>query len=234
MLVVPAEGENVGIIIYPEPDRAAAMPAARVTLVSRAGESELVESAVLRDSVECDAPLLRILGSPDLAWSAGFAGLGAEPLRADSIARLGEPDSLRLAEELIALAASLPTPDQSRFRDLPFGMLNARTIDAGGRQIITTQLVRRIGQEAQPLEERTFMIVARRGGGGAGRLLYHERAEGTEETVTHFELLAVLRASDNPLLLLSKDSPTQPTYSLLELLPDTLRERWTRQLRCGG
>jgi hypothetical protein len=156
----------------------------------------------------------------------------------DSIAVLPAGDSARLVTDLARLASALPMPANSRFAGLPFAVLDAYRFAADARQTLVASLVRRIGQEAAPFEERTFVIAEREA--SAGRrgpfvVTYSQRSEGSEDTAEHFDVLAAIRGRASTLLLLARDQLSRTTYELLERKEgegNGWRVRWSRTLSC--
>ena len=159
----------------------------------------------------------------------------AKLLRTDSIEALSSADSARLAADLARLASALTTQPGSRFTGLPFAVLGAHRFESDERQYLVGHLVRRLNQEAAPREERTFVIAERPAAtrGEPYVVTYSQRSEGSEDTAEHFEVLAVMRGTDSPLLLLARDQLSKTTYEILERSADgTWRTRWSRTLDC--
>lgn len=236
LLLVPSDSDNAAVVLFPEAPTAQLMSSAPVTLMSANGDTAVarVESLV-SDSVECgDAPLVRFRESAAPTWSVGLLGRSARSLRMDSIEVLPPADSARLVADLARLASALPVHRNSRFSGLPFAVLGARRLETDGRQVVVAQLVRRLAQEAAPLEERTLVIAERPA--GAKRepyvVTHSRRSEGSEDTAEHFEVLAAIRGRQTPLLLLSRDELSRTTYELLERADDGWRVRWSRTLSC--
>lgn len=234
LLLVPSDSDNSALVLYPA-DSGDALPASEpVTLVNTAGDSL---HATLRktDSLECgDAAMVRLDGSSG-AWAIGIGAPRASLIRMDSIEALPSADSSRLAADIARLASALPMPKDSRFGGLPFAVVAARRFSAQGRQYVVAHLARRLNQEAQPLEERTFVIGERSDSAKTDRFVatYSQRSEGTEDTAEHFDVLAGLMGRKSPLLLLARDQLSQTRYELLERQADgTWRVRWSRTLSC--
>jgi hypothetical protein len=237
LLLVPSDRDNAAVVLFPEAPSAQLAASAPVTLLSANGDTAVthVESLV-PDSVECgDAPLVRFSGSVAPTWSVGLLPRAARSLRMDSIEALPPADSARLAADLARLASALPMHRNSRFSGLPFAVLAARRFDVDGRQVVVAQLVRRLNQEAAPLEERT-LVIAERPTGSVKRepyvVTHSRRSEGSEDTVEHFEVLAAIRGRQWPMLLVSRDQVSRTTYELLERAEDGWRVRWSRTLSC--
>jgi hypothetical protein len=151
----------------------------------------------------------------------------------DSIEALPSADSARLAAELARLASALPSRSNSRFSGLPFAVLGAHRFVMNGRQFLVGHLVRRLNQEAAPLEERTLVIAERATPSEPYTLTHSARSEGSEETAEHFETLAAVAGREFPLVLLARDQLSRTTYQLLERSGDGVwHARWSRALAC--
>ena len=237
VLVVPADSDGTGVVLFPDAPTVRLMSSAALTLVGANGDTAVTRAALaVADSQVCgEAPTVRFSDSVSTAWSVGLLGKHAPPLRMDSLGALPARDSVRLTAELARIASSIPMDAGSRFKGLPFAVVAARQFEVNGRPSIVTHLVRRVPQEAAPLEEHTFFVAEADSATGASRrwmLAYHQRSEGSEETAEQFELLAVMQGKTNTLLLIARHRDTQSTYEVLERSARGWRSRWHRVLSC--
>jgi hypothetical protein len=235
LLVVPADSAGAGIVIYPVAPSPDLVGSAPLRLLAPNGDSTLASAALaMTDSQVCgEAPLVRVQDSLATAWSVGILGSAASPVRTDSIESFSRTDSTRLVAELARLASAIPMHSDSRFKGLPFAVASARRFESGGRQIIVSQLVRRVPHEAAPVEEHTLIVAERDSTSTAFATAFHARSEGTEETAEQFEVLAVLRGGSDLWLLLSRDNAARTTYEVLErVAAGVWRSRWSRVLSC--
>ena len=97
-------------------------------------------------------------------------------------------------------------------------------------------LIRRINQEATPLEERTFLVAMSNetAGDSAYATEYTERSSGNEETVESREVVAavLLGRSKQLAIGLARDFGEDTAYSLLEPGADNRwKLRWTSPRR---
>jgi hypothetical protein len=236
LLVVPSDSDNTAIILYPDDPPGQLIASQPLTLVNAAGDTTRVR-LVASDSQECgDAPVVRFSGTTPSAWSVGLLARSARLLPMDSIEALPSADSARLAADLARLASGLKTHQSSRFSGLPFAVLGAHRFQSDGRQFLVAHLVRRLNQEAAPLEERTLLIAERSAASPPSEpftVTYSQRSEGSEDTAEHFEVLAALRGQASPLLILERDQLSRTSYDILERVPDDgWRTRWSRTLSC--
>jgi hypothetical protein len=239
VLLVPSDSDNVAIVLVPDAPNPQVLTSAPVTLLNANGDTTVTRvQSLISDTVECgDAPMVRFTAPIPPSWSVGFSGRTAGLVRMDSIEGLPAADSAQLAVDLARLASALPMQRNSRFAGLPFAVLSARRLQANGRQIVVAQLVRRLNQEAAPLEERTLIIAERATPVAAARgepltVTHSQRSEGSEEAIEHFELLAAISSGPSTLLLLSRDQLSRTTYELLERTDTGWRTRWSRTLSC--
>jgi hypothetical protein len=236
VLVVPADSDGTGVVLFPDAPTVRLMSSAALTLVGPSGDSAVTRAALaVADSQVCgEAPTVRFNDSVSTSWSVGLLGKHARTLKMDSLGGLPARDSIRLTAELARLASSIPMDAGSRFKGLPFAVVAARQFEVNGRPSIVTHLVRRLPQEAAPLEEHTFFVAEADSASSPRRwtLAYHQRSEGSEETAEQYELLAVMRGRTNTLLLIARHRDTQSTYEVLEREATGWRSRWHRVLSC--
>jgi hypothetical protein len=207
-------------------------------LVDVAGDSNVTRATLASsDAQMCgDVPAVRFTGPVTVPWSVGLMGTSVAPLRMDSIESLPPADSSRFTAELARLASSIPMDRESRFKGLPFVVLSARRFETQGRPHIVAHLIRRLPQEAAPLEEHTFIIAERlpaAPNAAPFTVMHHQRSHGSEETAEHYEPLAALRGRESTLLLIARDQETQTIYEILERAnTGGWRSRWSRVLSC--
>ena len=235
LLVVPGDSAGAGIVIYPAAPSAQLVASSPLTLLAPGGDSTRASAALaVTDSQVCgEAPLVRIQDSLATAWSVGIAGSAISPVHLDSIETLSRADSARLVAELARLASTIPMQSDSRFKGLPFAVSSSRRFQIGGRQVVVSQIVRRVPHEAAPVEEHTFIVAERDSATRELSMAFQLRSEGTEDTAEQFEVLAVVRGGADLWLLLSRDNTAQTTYQVLErVAPGSWRSRWSRVLSC--
>ena len=235
-LVVPAETENTAVVIYPDAPVPDHLSGLSLTLLSTTGDTVAGRVTTRStDSLLCgDAPILEFSSPVPIGWSLGLTAGATAPLRLDSIEALPSADSAQLAADLARLASGLATTPESRFTGLPFAVLAARRFTVDRRTFVAAHLIRRLPQEASPLEERTLLIAERAAGkDSVFRVGFSQRSEGSEETAEHFELLSVIRLPASTLMLLARDQLSRTDYQLMERKPaGGWRVRWSRPLAC--
>lgn len=260
VLLVVSGRPDAAIVVFPnvQGEHAAAelrvdttaLRGATATLVNRAG---VTSSATLGDPTgpgedeDCVGwPMLRVASPSGVPapWVVGLIGARLVPVPLDSVGSLSPTDSAALVAEVARLASTVPVRQAvARLRGLPFSVQGVQRFRAApGVNAIVAQVIRRMHQEANPLEERTLFIAerdsARQQEQHTGRytVVFHERAVGREEALEGSEILAALTPRDGlrPKLVVARESEDGVRYLLLERTgPRTWRVKWTSALvRC--
>jgi hypothetical protein len=185
-------------------------------------------------------PLHAFQPGGDASWSVGFASDRVQPIALDSVALLSARDSMALVAEASRLASSVTAPTEPSFQGLRFTTEDVRRFQAvPGVQALVAHLVRRVNQEANPLEEQTLLVAERDSGATSGpyRLAYAERTSGREEDVVTPEVLAAVRfgGSGTPSLVVARDGSEGIAYAMLERVgPHRWRVRWSSAMTSCG
>lgn len=176
-------------------------------------------------------------GNAIRSWMVAFLEGRVSPVPLDSIESLTSSDSARLAAEATRLASVLPRDTALAFRGIPFSVRSVyRFRSAAGVDGLVADVIRRVNQEANPLEEHILLVAERDSAAGERdaatryRTGYSERTSGTEETVETTEILAAitLRSPPRTALVLGRVGQESGAYSLLERAHDgRWRVRWT-------
>ena len=208
---------------------------ADVVMFGRGGEhlTAQLEATARTTDAQCRLwPLRAVRGSANGdGWAIGFISGDVSAMALDSVQRLGSRDSMALAAEASRLASNVTTPTAPSFQGLRFTAHDIRRFEASpGIQAIVAHLIRRVNQEASPLEEQTLLIAERDSGVTSGpyQLAYAERAHGMEEEVPTPEVVGGVRIRRRPTLIVARDSDLGVTYSMLErTAARSWRIRWT-------
>jgi hypothetical protein len=249
VLIVRADSPGRAYVVYPQysestlPDTVhfdvAPIRDAPVELYGHAGTlgASSVRSVGPRSwrSGECiewpTATVATSSASASAGWSVALLPNEISGVPLDSIEGLSPLDSAKLAADITRLASALPGDTARAFRGIPFAVRNAYrfTVDSA-TPAIAADVVRRLNQEAMPLEEHTFLIAEKRGSAQRYDVVYTHRTSGTDESLVTLELLAAVRLPSPPrtaLVLLREGSDTN-AYSLLERNSrGTWRVKWT-------
>ena len=237
LLVVPSDSEHAAVVIFPDFPSARLVASAPMTLVNSGGDTVASRAQlVATESEQCGgAPLVNLTDRPSAAWSVGLLRGRASPLRMDSVQAMPSADSARVVADVARLASVLTVSRESRFSGLPFTVLGAHRVELGDHQAIVAHLVRRLPQEASPLEEHTLIIAERAKASASApwALSYSQLSEGSEDTADHFAVLAAVKAGDQTLLVLARDQLERTRYEILERSrAGAWRSRWSRTLVC--
>lgn len=223
--VAPLRGASVELYGH-----AGALGATRVTSVGprswRAGECMEWPTAVVAASSD----------SASAGWSVALVPNGISGASLDSIEGLSPLDSAKLAADITRLVSALPGDTSHAFSGIPFAVRNAyRFMADSTTPAIAADVVRKLNQEAMPLEEHTFLVAERRGSQERYSVVYTDRTAGTEESLVTTELLAAVRLPSparTALILLHEGFDTD-SYALLERTPaGAWRMRW-RSVKTG-
>ncbi|MCU0623146.1 MAG: hypothetical protein MUF53_04695, partial [Gemmatimonadaceae bacterium] len=223
----PSGAARSGVLLVPDSvpdfDALAAVRGAQVELFGAGGRVGRASIAAVEraDSVECIAwPMARLQLPPDsatTAWTLGVRAGSATPLPSVDFAGMGTRDSARLVVELARLASGLAGDTTPSFRGLPMVVRSAvRLGEVAGREVVVAEIVRRVGQEATPLEERIAMLAERdTGAGSPWRAGWVARIAGVEETIEASDFVgAVLVTPDTPVVVLQRESTKGARYEL--------------------
>lgn len=138
------------------------------------------------------------------AWRLAVERDSVTPVVIDSLMGMRGADSLKLASAVHALVSAGTAAPDSTLRGIPFTIRRAYSLVARGVGVVAAELARTSSSEADPREERLFIVGERPGDGIAHRLVYSRSAAGPADNTPVTELLAavVSRRSSRPVLVL--------------------------------
>ena len=260
VLLVAGSQPDAAIVVFPEVqgEHAAAelqldtttIRGSTAALVGRAGAvttAVLGERAAPGEDEDCVGwPVLRVTSPSGVTtpWTVGLIGARLVPVPLDSVGSLSVADSAALVAEVARLASTLPVKDAAaRLRGLPFFVQDFRRFRIPpGVDVLIAQVIRRVHEEASPVEERTLLIAERDSArpdehrSGRYALAFHQRAAGSEETLEGSEVLAALTppGRPQPLLFVARETEGGVRYIILERTgPRQWHVKWTSALvRC--
>lgn len=166
-------------------------------------------------------------------WTVGFVQQHVTSVALDSLAGMSGADSARLAADLTRLASALPDDTSKTFHGIPFSVRYAYRFQAApGVEGVVADLVRRLNQEASPLEQHTLLIAERSTAAPDApfQVTYHERAGGLEEAIETTDVLSAVRLSApaRVALVVLREGQDTSAYAMLERTPNgSWRVRWT-------
>jgi len=164
-------------------------------------------------------------------WNVAFeSGHASEPV-VDSIEGLQTADSARLAADIARMASALPGDTSAVFRGLPFVVNKAwRARLASGQTLLAAVVVRNVNQEANPRQERIFLIAERDSAAATARFTprYTERKVGLEETLETTDPIAIvlLGVDHHPAVIIARDAGHGLSYALIERIAGQWQRRW--------
>jgi hypothetical protein len=173
----------------------------------------------------------RTSGDSMPGWTVAFLKGRARALPLDTIETMAHADSAKLAADITRLVSTVPNDTARTFRGIPFSVRTAyRFTPAPGVEAVVADVVRKLNQEANPLEEHTLVVGERPAGTNAAyRLAYREVTAGSDETLESSDVLAAVAIGSPPHidLVLARDGYESNAYALLERQPDgKWRMRW--------
>jgi len=163
-------------------------------------------------------------------WNVAFeTGHASEPV-IDSIEGLPTADSARLAADIARIASALPGDTSAVFRGLPFVVNKAwRARLNNGQSLLAAVVVRNVNQEANPRQERIFLI-AERDSAATARFTprYTDRKVGLEETLESTDPMAIvlLGVDHHPAVIIARDAGSGLSYALVERIAGQWQRRW--------
>jgi len=163
-------------------------------------------------------------------WRVGFVHGYVKGIPLDSIASLPSADSAILAASLTQTAATLPVSSDPTFRRLPFRVQSAYTFRLDSVEVVITDIVRALNEEANPRIEHLLLIGERPiGSKGKYAVGYFSRIAGAEETMQATDVLAAVRigALKSPAIVVSIESEEGVQLGLIERTgPGQWRSTW--------
>lgn len=242
VLLVAGERPHDAIVVFPdaggviEPDTldTSDYVGAVATLLSRDGTvtpATLEEQVDEGEAMQCNSWPTLALPAGTRPWSIGFVGgeIRSHPL--DSVQALARRDSARLVAQVARLAsmARINTTGShaEAFRGLPFVVHEARRFSHDSVEILVAQIVRRVNQEASPLEEHSLVIAERRADSPDWELARTEWTAGREETVGRQDLLGAVSIDGQPALVLVRDTGSSVRYAIYWRGAGEWSRQWT-------
>jgi hypothetical protein len=215
---------------------------ASVDLFQHSGDGEVARLGTMGggewDANQCiEWPAAKVQGkssgdSTSGGWTVAFLKGRAKALRLDTIETMPHADSATLAADITRLVSTVPNDTARTFRGIPFSVRTAyRFTPVPGVEAVVADVVRKLNQEANPLEEHTLVVGERPAGSNVPyRLAYREVTAGSDETLESSDVLAAVAIGSPPHidLVLARDGYESNAYSLVERQPDGhWRLRWT-------
>lgn len=157
-------------------------------------------------------------GRRSAAWRVGFERDSITPVAVDSLPGMSAADSTALANAIHSIVRDVPALSDSTLRGIPFSILRAYRLAANGRSIVVAELARKSGSEADPREQRLFVVGERNADEQAHRMVYSQDVTGPADRTPVTDLLAAVvpRGSPRPILVVGVDGRNGTTLHLLQ------------------
>ena len=174
-------------------------------------------SCVTWPAVEVMATTL-VRGRRSAAWRVGLERDSVTPVAVDSLAGMSAADSTALANAIHSIMREAPALSDSTLRGIPFSILRAYRLAANGRSIVVAELARKSGAEADPREQRVFVVGERDVDEQAHRMVYSQDVTGPADRISVTDLLAAIvpRTSPKPILVVGVEGRNGTTLHLLQ------------------
>ena len=173
-------------------------------------------SCVTWPSVEIDrASYARASGAA--SWRLAVERDSVTAVTVDTTAPRSAADSLSVASAINAMLASVPGGADSALRGIPFATRRVYMFRVADAALIAAELARTSSSEADPREERLFVIGERRGPQSYS-LVFSRRMSGRADSTGIVELLAVVipSATNRALIALGIEEAAGVRVQLLE------------------
>ena len=186
-------------------------------------------SCVTWPSAEIDAATYKRAAARG-AWRVAAERDSVMPVAVDSLAAMNAADSAALVTAVTSLLSSLPQPADSRLHGIPFGIRRAYSFRVAGIPAIAAEVARTSSTEADPREERLFIIGERaRADAQTYRLAYSRRVSGGADSTGVADLLAVLlvKQPGRALVVLGLEDQSGLRVQLLERARGRWKPTWS-------
>ena len=238
-IVLLVRDDSLARVIYPtvkqldstavlDEDMVRGFIADAVSADGAAGSARIRGFATLDE--ECAVwPVVTLASDSLRSWTVAFQRGAAIPIALQLIESLAPADSARLAAQLTRLAASLPNDTSRAFHGLPFTIRGAHRMAEDASESVVAEIVRRLNVEANPREETLLLIAERDRPAGEWRVVYSERASGSELDVQRATALAAVKLAPGgrPTLVIERTGADWITYAFIQRQPDgAWRETW--------
>ncbi len=138
------------------------------------------------------------------AWRIAAEQDSVTPVLIDSLSGMRSADSAALTRTVYSLLPDVPALTDSTLRGIPFAIRRAYALPAAGISIVVAELVRTSSSEADPREQRLFLVGERTVDAQAHELVFSSDMTGSADNTPVTELLVALvsRESRRPILVI--------------------------------
>jgi hypothetical protein len=161
------------------------------------------------------------------AWRIAAERDSVTPVLVDSLSGMRSADSAALTRAVYSLLPDVPALTDSTLRGIPFAIRRAYALPAAGISIVAAELARTSSSEADPREQRLFLVGERAGDAQAHRLVFSSDMTGRADDTPVTELLVavVSHQSRRPILVIGVEGRQGMRIHLLQRVG---RGQWRR------
>lgn len=161
------------------------------------------------------------------AWRIAAERDSVTPVVIDSLFGMRSGDSASLSRAIYSLLPDVPALTDSTLRGIPFAIRRAYALPAAGISIVVAELVRTSSSEADPREQRLFLVGERTSDQQAHQLVFSSDMTGRADNTPVTELLVavVSRQPRRPILVLGVEGTEGMRVHLLQRVG---RRQWRR------
>lgn len=160
-------------------------------------------------------------------WRVAVERDSVTPVIVDSLMGMRAGDSASFSRAIYSLLPDIPALKDSTLRGIPFLLRRGYALSAAGVSIIAAELVRTSSSEADPREQRLFLIGERTRGERAHRPAFSSDVAGRADSTPVTELLAAVVASQSrrPVLVIGVEASDGMRVHLIQRVA---RRQWRR------
>ena len=161
------------------------------------------------------------------SWRVAMEADSVSPIKVDSLSGMTAEDSTRVANAIHSILKDVPARTDSTLRGLAFSILRAYSLQSGSRSIVIAELSRKTSSEADPREQRLFVVGEKNADEQAHSMVYSQDATGPADVAPVTDLLAVVvsRASGTPILVVGMEGRSGMSLQLIQRVG---RRQWRR------
>jgi hypothetical protein len=143
------------------------------------------------------------------AWRVAAERDSVIPIAVDSLLGMSSADSASLTNAVLSLLPSLPPATDSAMRGIPFTIMRAYRLRVSGIPVVAAELARTSSTEADPRQQRLFLVGEQHAGASTHQLVYSRDASGPADMMPVTELIVALtpQRSRSAILILGVEGP---------------------------
>lgn len=161
------------------------------------------------------------------AWRVAFERDSVTPIVTDAFVGMSEEDSARFSREIHSLLPETRAFTDSTLRGIPFVIRRGYEFSAAGVSIVAAELASTSSSEADPREQRLFVVGERASSEQSHRLAFSSDASGRTDNTPVTELLAVVVSTQSrrPILVIGVEASDGMRVQLVQRVG---RRQWRR------